>query len=73
MHHFFNLKIFSLKGEVSWYKPKALGHYDLPTKNEWKILKDEHGVPYFYNPLTMEMSWTNPTQVSDSTGEDYGQ
>jgi hypothetical protein len=56
----------SQQSDTSWCKPKALGHFDLPTKNEWKLLQDEKGVPYFYNPLTMEMSWTKPTEVVDS-------
>ena len=47
-------------GKKMWEKPKALGNYDVPTKDEWKVLHDSQGFPYYYNPSTLEMSWHPP-------------
>ena len=47
-------------GTKMWEKPKALGNYDVPTKEEWKVLRDSQGFPYYYNPSTLEMSWHPP-------------
>lgn len=47
-------------GTTTWEKPKALGNYDVPTKDEWKVLRDSQDFPYYYNPSTLEMSWHHP-------------
>lgn len=47
-------------GETSWTKPKAMGVFEIPAKDEWKLLRDAHNFPYYFNPLLIEMSWTPP-------------
>ena len=47
-------------GETSWAKPKAMGVFEIPAKDEWKLLRDAHNFPYYFNPLLIEMSWTPP-------------
>lgn len=47
-------------GEVSWEKPKAMGEHEIPAKDEWKILRDAHNFPYYFNPFLIEMRWTPP-------------
>jgi hypothetical protein len=42
-------------GQLSWTKPKAMGSFEMPTKNEWKILRDAHNFPYYFNPSSMNM------------------
>lgn len=49
------------KGEVSWRKPRSLGKLDVKPKDEWKLLKNDQGLTYYYNPLQMEMSWNPPS------------
>ena len=51
-------------GAKAWGKPMALGSYDIPTKDEWKVLRDSQGFPYYYNPSTLEMSWHPPHGVA---------
>jgi len=47
-------------GEVTWDKPKALGMFDIEVADEWTLLRDPQQFPYYYNPFSMEMSWTAP-------------
>lgn len=49
-----------LSGEASWTKPKAVGYFEIPAKDEWKLLRDAHNFPYYFNPFLMEMRWTPP-------------
>jgi len=37
-----------------------LGHHDLPVIDEWKVLRDTQGFPYYYNPHSTSMSWEQP-------------
>lgn len=46
--------------ETSWTKPKAMGSFELPTKDEWKVLRDAHDFPYYFNPYKMDMQWNPP-------------
>jgi len=55
-------------GETSWSKPKAMGIFEIPAKDEWKLLRDAHNFPYYYNPLLMQMSWTPPRDVEMCCG-----
>ena len=48
-------------GIKTWEKPKSLGDSDIPIKDEWKVLRDAQGFPYYYNPCTREMSWHPPS------------
>lgn len=50
----------TVTGEVSWSKPKAMGNFEVPAKDEWKILRDAHNFPYYFNPSFVEMRWTPP-------------
>ena len=50
--------------ETSWDKPKAMGSFEMPTKDEWKILRDAHNFPYYYNPFSMQMQWNPPLDKS---------
>jgi len=47
-------------GDVSWSKPKAMGVFEIPAEDEWKLLRDAHNFPYYFNPYSMEMRWTPP-------------
>ena len=49
-----------LTGETFWTKPKAMGSFEMPTKDEWKVLRDAHNFPYYYNPCSMNMQWNPP-------------
>lgn len=50
-------------GNLSWDKPKSLGkEYDITPKDEWKVLRDSQGFPYYYNPFSMYMSWNHPPE-----------
>jgi hypothetical protein len=49
-----------VSGEASWTKPKAMGVFEIPAKDEWKLLRDAHNFPYYFNPYLMEMRWTPP-------------
>ena len=51
-------------GTKTWEKPKALGNSDIPTKDEWKVLHDSQGFPYYYNPCSLEMSWHPPAGIT---------
>ena len=51
-------------GETSWNKPKAMGSFEMVTKDEWKILRDAHDFPYYYNPFSMKMQWNPPLDKS---------
>ena len=62
---FFLIAFFSfLQGEVSWDKPKVFGCYDLSPKDEYRILRDDQGFPYYYNPFSMDMTWSPPPNHS---------
>ena len=50
-------------GEVSWTKPKAMGVYDIPVKDEFVVLRDMHDFPYYFNPSTFEIRWIPPLNV----------
>ena len=58
-HHMFYYR-HRITGESSWTKPKAMGDFEMPAKNEWKLLRDSHNFPYYFNPLVLEMRWTPP-------------
>lgn len=45
---------------MAWDKPKALGRFDIEISDEWILLRDQQQFPYYYNPYSMEMSWTAP-------------
>jgi hypothetical protein len=47
-------------GETSWAKPKAMGSFEMPTKDEWKVLRDAHNFPYYFNPFRLDMQWNPP-------------
>ena len=49
-----------ITGEPQWDKPFALGEFDLRPKNRWIILHDDTGVPYYYNPSSLDMQWDQP-------------
>ena len=51
-------------GTKMWEKPKSLGQYDIPTVNQWVVLRDAQEFPYYYNPCTLEMSWQPPVGTS---------
>eukprot|EP00956_Cyclotella_meneghiniana_P032202 scaffold87397_cov70-Cyclotella_meneghiniana.AAC.13 len=48
--------------ETSWTKPKAMGSFEMPTKDEWKVLRDAHNFPYYFNPFRMDMQWNPPIE-----------
>ena len=51
------------QGNLSWDKPKSLGkEFDITPKDEWKVLRDSQGFPYYYNPFSMYMSWNHPPE-----------
>ena len=50
-------------GEVSWTKPKAMGVFDIPVKDEWILLRDLHNFPYYFNASKIEMRWIPPLNV----------
>ncbi|KAL7531216.1 hypothetical protein ACHAXR_003907 [Thalassiosira sp. AJA248-18] len=47
-------------GEISWSKPKAMGVFEIPATDEWRLLRDAHNFPYYLNPFLMEMRWNPP-------------
>jgi hypothetical protein len=47
-------------GDSSWTKPKAMGVFDIPAKDEWVLLRDAHNFPYYLNPSSMNMRWQPP-------------
>lgn len=55
-----DLLINIIQGEVSWRKPKLMKNSDIPVKDEWIVLRDAQDFPYYYNPYSMEMSWSPP-------------
>jgi hypothetical protein len=57
-HAFYHMN--KVTGETSWTKPKAMGDFEIPAKDEWKLLRDAHNFPYYFNPCIMEMRWTPP-------------
>mmetsp|Transcript_11934 Transcript_11934/g.22103 ORF Transcript_11934/g.22103 Transcript_11934/m.22103 type:complete len:851 (-) Transcript_11934:47-2599(-) len=57
-HAFFYRNIIT--GDISWTKPKAMGLFEIPAKDEWKLLRDAHNFPYYFNPCSMEMRWIPP-------------
>lgn len=57
-HTFYYLN--KISGEASWVKPKAMGDFEMPAKDEWKLLRDAYNFPYYFNPGLMEMRWTPP-------------
>ncbi|KAL7447250.1 hypothetical protein ACHAXM_011034 [Skeletonema potamos] len=61
-HHTFYYKN-KQTGEVSWTKPKAMGVFDVPVKDEWVVLRDLHNFPYYFNPSNFEMRWIPPPNV----------
>ena len=46
--------------EVTWTKPKAMGFNEMPTKDEWKVLRDAHDFPYYFNPKLVQMRYNPP-------------
>lgn len=50
-------------GDVSWTKPKAIGNFDIPVKDEWTLLRDLHNFPYYFNASKIEMRWIPPPNV----------
>jgi hypothetical protein len=48
-----------------FHKPYAFGPYDIKTKDEWVMMKDAAGIPYYYNPLSMLMHWRQPGGTVD--------
>eukprot|EP00578_Thalassiosira_sp_NH16_P011315 CAMPEP_0181111412 /NCGR_PEP_ID=MMETSP1071-20121207/19258_1 /TAXON_ID=35127 /ORGANISM="Thalassiosira sp., Strain NH16" /LENGTH=394 /DNA_ID=CAMNT_0023195297 /DNA_START=786 /DNA_END=1970 /DNA_ORIENTATION=- len=57
-HAFFYMN--KITREVSWAKPKAMGEFEIPAKDEWKILRDAHDFPYYFNPYSVQMRWNPP-------------
>ncbi|KAL7553296.1 hypothetical protein ACHAWF_016563 [Thalassiosira exigua] len=57
-----------ITGDISWSKPKAMGFFDIPAKDEWKIIRDAHNFPYYFNPFLIEMRWTPPADESMCCG-----
>jgi hypothetical protein len=55
--------------ETSWMKPKAMGSFEMPTKDEWKLLRDAHNFPYYFNAGRMEMQWNPPLDVTMCCGK----
>ena len=55
-------------GDTFWSKPKAMGMFEIPTKYEWKLLRDAHDFPYYFNPCSMEMRWNPPPQEETCCG-----
>lgn len=55
-------------GVTSWTKPKSMGDFEIPAKDEWKLLRDAHNFPYYFNPCLMEMRWTPPREVDMCCG-----
>ena len=37
-------------------------HFEMPAKDEWKLLRDAHNFPYYFNPLLIEISWNPPLE-----------
>jgi len=62
-HHAFYY-VDKRSGTKMWEKPKSLGQYDIPTVNQWVVLRDAQNFPYYYNPCTLEMSWQPPVGTS---------
>ena len=55
-------------GEISWSKPKAMDVFEIPAKDEWKLLRDAHNFPYYFNPHLLEMRWTPPANEEMCSG-----
>ena len=43
----------NITGDVSWIKPKAMSTFDIPAKDEWKLLRDFHNFPYYFNTRSL--------------------
>lgn len=67
-HHTFYYKNLQT-GEVSWSKPKAMGVFDVPVKDEWVVLRDLHDFPYYFNPSKFEIRWIFPLNNVEVCGE----
>lgn len=50
-------------GESQWSKPRAMGIFDIPAKDEWVLLRDAHNFPYYFNPRSMDMRWNPPPHL----------
>ena len=55
--------------DSSWTKPKAMGTADIPTKDEWVLLRDAHNFPYYLNPSSMNMRWQPPVDEEMCCGD----
>ncbi|KAL7465338.1 hypothetical protein ACHAXS_007429 [Conticribra weissflogii] len=60
-HAFFYTNVKT--GESNWLKPRAMGIFDIPAKDEWILLRDAHNFPYYFNPSSMEMRWNPPPHL----------
>ncbi|KAL3800346.1 hypothetical protein HJC23_003642 [Cyclotella cryptica] len=56
-------------GKKSWTKPKAMGAFEMPIKDEWKILRDAHNFPYYFNACQMKMQWSPPMDKTMCCGK----
>ena len=58
--HFKYTWVDQRNGTIYTSKPHSFGAYDIKTKNEFVMMKDAAGVPYYYNPMSMKMQWRQP-------------
>lgn len=56
-------------GKSSWTKPKAMGTFDIPAKDEWLLLRDAHYFPYYLNPSSMNMRCQPPVDEEMCCGD----
>jgi hypothetical protein len=55
--YYFNRK----SGVASWDKPKLLGEEEIGLKDEWFVMSDKDGYPYYYNAKRNETTWRAPS------------